>query len=546
MEVKLKKELNNSGLNIITIKKRLSKFFMLGMCFVVFGSMSFANELSERPAQKGEVRTFGKGELKIIEGIPFLKLSGNYYEMGEQYGTLLKEEFQKVYNELIPFKSKWLPELPGSILEKLEKITPVNIIQQLKGMSAGSGLPYRDLLLGAYFGVIERGGCSSILVRVKEKKSETRLLHGRNFDYGQGLGKYPVVIEYQPKGSLKYLTIGTIASAGLAEGMNENGITVSENLGRGDRKDNDIHNPPADHKLKEILSSASFLKEVDKMMVGFSSDVGHILTVGSGFENDGVIYDAYYDNLKKNQFNGQSWLFATSGYLNKDLNPSMDCPRYQIIDKHMKSGKINGVDDLIKVLSDPGSTYGVNNPSTIHSVVFDPQHKTVYMAFHTKFAAWSQWLKLDWEKDKVTVYRNAQVDKLKNTDRVELTEVHIIGAYWQRDPRLPRGPILKNLHFFISVREWLKEQNAQQLYDFSARAAKEIILKAKGQPDIKAVITKGIIAMSNIRGYWFTINEEDLNKMVPNIPYTIHIDNISAFYRWIIEDGVTLTRPKDK
>jgi len=542
----LKKDLNNSGLNIIAIKKWLSIFLMLVMCFVVSGSMSFSNEMSERAAKKGKVRTFGKGELKVIEGIPFLKLSGSYYEMGEQYGTLLKEEFQKVYNELIPFKSRWLPELPDSILEKLEKITPVSIIQQLKGMSAGSGLPYQDLLLGAYFGVLERGGCSSILIRLKEKKSETRLLHGRNFDYGKGLGKYPVVIEYQPEKGLKYLTIGTIASASLAEGMNEKGITVSENLGRGDRKDNDIHNPPADHKLKEILSSASFLKEADKMMKGFTSDVGNILTVGSGFENDAIIYDVYYDNLKKNQFNGQSWLFATSGYLNKDLNPPKDCPRYQIIDKHMKSGKINGVDGLIDVLSDPGSPYGVNNPSTIHSVVFDPQNKIVYMAFHTKFAAWSQWLKLDWEKDAVTVYRNAQVDKLENTDSVELTEVHIIGAYWQRDPRIPRGPILKNLHFFISVREWLKEQNAQQLYDFSALAAREITLKAEGHPDIEAVITKGTIAMSNIRGYWFTINEEDLNKMVPDTPYTIHIDNISAIYRWIVEDGVTLTRPEDK
>ncbi len=466
--------------------------------------------------------------------------------MGEQDGTLLKDKFQKVYNELIPLKSRWMTKLPDSIFKKLEKLTPVSLIQQLKGMSDGSGLPYPDLLLGAYFGVLERSGCSSILIKIKDNNGKRRLVHGRNYDYGYGLGKYPVVIEYQPDEELKYLTIGTIASASLAEGMNEKGITVSENLGPGDRRDNEIHNTPADHKLKEILRTASSLKEAENMIEGYTSDVGNILIIGSGFENNGIIYDVCYDNLKRNFLKEQSSIFATSGYLNTDLNPSMNCPRYHIIDRYIKSGKINSIDGLIKILSDPGSIHGINNPSTIHYVIFDPQQKKVYMAFHTKFAAWSQWLKYDWQKDSVTIYKSARSDKLKNAESAELTGVHIIGAYWQGDPQIPEGPIVKALHFFVSIREWLKEKNVQQLYDFSARAAKDFILKAKGQPDIKATITKGTIAMSNIRGFWFRVSKEDLNKMAPNIPYTIHVDNISSVYRWIIEDGVTLTRPERK
>jgi hypothetical protein len=36
------------------------------------------------------------------------------------------------------------------------------------------------------------------------------------------------------------------------------------------------------------------------------------------------------------------------------------------------------------------------------------------------------------------------------------------------------------------------------------------------------------------------------NNLVPNIPYTILIDNINADYRWIVEEGVTLARPKGR
>ena len=36
------------------------------------------------------------------------------------------------------------------------------------------------------------------------------------------------------------------------------------------------------------------------------------------------------------------------------------------------------------------------------------------------------------------------------------------------------------------------------------------------------------------------------NNLALNIPYTIHIDNISSVYRWIFQDGGTLTRPEGK
>lgn len=80
------------------------------------------------------------------------------------------------------------------------------------------------------------------------------------------------------------------------------------------------------------------------------------------------------------------------------------------------------------------------------------------------------------------------------SDKVELTEVHVIGAYWQGDPAIPPGPVLKKLHFVLQIKEWFKEKNVQQLYDFSARATKGLTLKSEGHPDIRATLTKGTIA----------------------------------------------------
>lgn len=528
-------------------KKRWLLSISIALFFVCCGLFLKINGDFESPAQVEKVKRYGKGELRIIEGIPFLKLSGSYYEMGEQYGVLLKDKLQKIYHEVLPYKAIILSKQADDIYSKLERLTSDKFIYQLEGMSAGSGLLYNDLLLALYFGVLERGGCSSILAKIRDENDILRIVHGRNFDYGKGMGKYPVVVEYQPDGEWKHIAIGTIASAGIAEGMNEKGITISGNLAPGDLKNNTVQNASPDIFFREILSSASSLKEVDALMKGYASDVGNTFTIGSGTETDGIIYDMNYDNVKKNYFHKQNCLFATNGYVHKDLNPEKDDLRYQIIRGYADDGKISTVDGMIEVLSDPGTSFGVNNPSTIHAIVFDPQQKTIYMAFNTKFAAWSQWLKYDWGKGSVSVYKKADEDKLQNTSRVELTGVHISGAYWNGHlPIWGGGPKSKQPFFWVSIKEWLKEKNAEQLNEFRERAAKEMILKAEDLPDIKATVTKGMIAMENFHGFMFEINEEDVPKMVPNTPYTIHFENTSAVYKWINEEGITLTKPEDK
>jgi hypothetical protein len=541
MKIKTRTVVSSGDRNRCIIKSKKT-FCMTFLLFLIpLNSLLFTQP--EHPAKILEVKKYGKGELRIIEGIPFIKLAGTYYEMGKDYGTLLKEEFQKIYHELLPYKSVILAKQPNDLPRKLEQLTPEKYLQQIRGMSDGSGVPYDDLLLAAYFGVLERGGCSSILAIINNQNIP-RLLHGRNLDYGKGTGQYPIVIEYQPAGEFKHLAIGTIASGGVSEGINEKGITVSSNLAPGNLRNHLIQNPSPDIKFREILSSASFLKDVDDLITGYACDVGNTFSIGSGHENDAVIYDMNYENVKKNYFNGQNHLFATNGYVHQDLNPDKDDLRYQIIRRYVHEGKVNSVDGMIDVLSDPGTSFGVNNPSTIHSVVFDPKNKTVYMAFHPRFAAWGQWQKYDWEKDLVTVYKKADKDKLQQIDIAELREVHITGAYWNGNlPVMGGGPKSNEPNFWIEIKEWLKEKNVEQLIEFRKRAAKELTLRAKDKPDVKATVTRGMIAKENFRGFMFKINEEDIPKLEPNIPYTIHIENTSAIFRWVVEEGVQLIKP---
>jgi hypothetical protein len=46
------------------------------------------------PTIDGEKIKYGNGSLAYFDGVPFLKLAGSNYEMGLQYGVLMKERLQ--------------------------------------------------------------------------------------------------------------------------------------------------------------------------------------------------------------------------------------------------------------------------------------------------------------------------------------------------------------------------------------------------------------------------------------------------------------------
>jgi hypothetical protein len=57
------------------------------------------------------------------------------------------------------------------------------------------------------------------------------------------------------------------------------------------------------------------MKDVDELMDGYKTD-GNILSVASGTEADGAIYDIAFKNLQKNPLEKKNYLFATNSYLN--------------------------------------------------------------------------------------------------------------------------------------------------------------------------------------------------------------------------------------
>lgn len=137
-----------------------------------------------------EKLTFRQGYAYKRKNVPVqVSLSGTHYEMGLQYGVLLRDELKDMTNslhKLISFYSKEL-KLPKNFvyiyfefkINKLAKNIPERFKQEIQGISDGSGVNINAIYAMSLFDdVIHSMGCTSILSLTEDES----IIHGRNED----------------------------------------------------------------------------------------------------------------------------------------------------------------------------------------------------------------------------------------------------------------------------------------------------------------------------------------------------------------------------
>jgi len=134
------------------------------------------------------------------------------------------------------------------IYRPIEKAQPRELIDQLKGIADGSGVPYKTIFRGNHHTAvymvmtptlvkknlkafnklgIKIGACSTF-VTAKAATLNGKTIVGRNTDYSEieKWPKYQTIMFVEPDNGFKYVQIGTAGVILWAPGMNEKGIVV--------------------------------------------------------------------------------------------------------------------------------------------------------------------------------------------------------------------------------------------------------------------------------------------------------------------------------
>ncbi len=387
----------------------------------------------------GGVRKFRKGELSYSCGYPLLRLRGSYYSMGLQYGVLLRDEIEGLYGRNNGRKAEVMKALPwymrpagGFIMALVAGYSALRIPRkyrrELLALSRGSGVRFMDIATTAFGGVVFDAACTSVLAGGKNG-----IIHAQNLDFEPAyLGTFPVIVEYNHPGKLRYMQLGIAGVPGIFHGMNEKGISVTVNYGDGTyNKDN--NGLPMGYKLREILERAENLDDVQRILHETGPDeLGWIVTAASASENYGAVFDIFNGEIIRSGFSGERCKFVLNNIFSPERTGNYDLSKKYLrisrgeglynLAREKRIQKITGkkgirsVDDMIDFLRDY-DFYGykkfcgsmnatIVNERTLHTIIFDHSEGVVYLSSAKGYSSLSRIVRYDFRKGEISSYRD--------------------------------------------------------------------------------------------------------------------------------------------
>jgi len=212
-----------------------------------------------------------------------LSLSGDWQQMGRQYGALLKAEMGDFYDLATAYliaKRGWSVEDLKQLGQSTYEVQPLNARQLIDGMAETSGMMQEKqrtvaALMGGLF------GCSSMNAW-GDYTAGSPLVVGRNWDTSRGpfdgYGRFVTVVVYNPPAPQNSVAdINYAGSIGMQTGMNGRGLFLD--LQNGQMSDPLVYNErmPGAFRLFSFLLDSSTAAELDAAFKAVSPNIGLII-----------------------------------------------------------------------------------------------------------------------------------------------------------------------------------------------------------------------------------------------------------------------------
>ncbi|HVP18858.1 MAG TPA: C45 family peptidase [Spirochaetia bacterium] len=388
------------------------------------------------PTRAAQALVFDAGRRIDSEAIPVLDLFGSHYEVGLQYGVLLRPEIHAVYEEY----RRLLDDLTGGGLRlfffrlslegkiaEMRAALPPGSEDEIRGVADGSGIPFGDYLFFAMAPeLLFDVSCTSIVAR-----SGSEIYHARNFDFPRPaniVSRYPAIVRVSVDGKIPYVNIGFAGLPGVYTGFNERGIAASVNTASFTR--NAEHNfTPLGFLLISVLESSSSLQDVDSVM-DRSLASHYFVTVSSLKDRDGALYESLGGKVTKVPMTGDILCVANAPLspANRRANSSiLSEAEYNLAREEAlrvasaqlpQSGMVDSLLDLLgnhdfygykafPAHQTPGqdSLKTINNFNTIQSVVIDWSNGLALFSYRSSYAGFGPFFAYDMSSGVVSHWR---------------------------------------------------------------------------------------------------------------------------------------------
>ena len=416
---------------------KIKQLLLLLIC-VFYSGLVFSQEYKYE--ENNGVRTFHEGSMFVKEGVPFLTVKGESFEMGLQYGVLMNDQIldldvkvDSIIDSFVGkfFLKKWIAnKVLKSKIRKIEKRMPREFIEELEGMAAGCDLNIREVKTMAYFPQLFFDiSCTSFVL-----KNEEGIIHGRNLDWPniEIFTHYPLIVNYHRKGKIPSTILSFVSYPAAYTGMNHKGLSMSINSNYSSvpdgKKGSDYSiDMPMPYKLRQVMENADELSEVDELFKTYSTH-GWFITVGSKKDHLAAVYELSRGRMIKNDMKDnmiavtnlslsdegrfeyssisehKDWNIAREDKL-KELNQKIN--DNSLVEK---AYKMVSSTEYYHLEHDP-YYFGINNEMTVKSCIMDNTNNKIYFSYAERLAGLGQFLEYDIASEKVSIFKEANANQ---------------------------------------------------------------------------------------------------------------------------------------
>lgn len=359
-----------------------------------------------------------KGQLDKAGKINVLMLKGTYRQMGEQYGSLLKEELNKNHEGVV----KGMKDIGGSLDDLKEYgnavygTYPQKYKEILEGLADTSGLGLENAKLLN----VQEMYISDALSHWAEEQGKTRsqcsglatwgeytdgpLVFGRNYDLGFFNHENVTLVVYNPTdGSIPTASLTFAGCIYVTSGMNSKGVFLE--LNNGGTSD------PADFTGKRVFSpidlfsfleQSSNLTQLEAFFQSVLPDMGYIV---QGADKDGALsFEWATTGVRARQPDKDGLLAATNFFFDPAWNMSPPADDFdfsvQRRDNLMalaekNKGKITP-EVMMDIISTPLEEGGAFRPPHLTSfeIVAQPETLTIWL----RVPEYQDWVKVELDR----------------------------------------------------------------------------------------------------------------------------------------------------
>lgn len=201
----------------------------------------------------------------VKQGQRIVGLRGNSHNIGWQHGRFLKNEARKTLESTLYVvglaysieKGSWFLDEIRDARARLDRHTPPEYLDELRGLAEGAELPFEEVHLASYFP--ELFHCSGFALQ-GVATADGKLYHGRILDYMTqiGLQNTATLFVVEKEGKIPFCNVGYAGFTGSVTGMNAAQVSLGEMGGRGE---GDWDGVPMATLFRMALENAHTLEE---------------------------------------------------------------------------------------------------------------------------------------------------------------------------------------------------------------------------------------------------------------------------------------------